>query len=129
MKDVVLVGLGGGLGALARWKLGGWALRHTVDWKFPFSTFVVNVLGCAIAGVLAGLVVKYEWFGPATRLFLFAGLLGGFTTFSAFGLDTVTLLRRGEFAAALAYVSLSVIGALAALWIGMSAVGRPRGEG
>lgn len=89
MKQLMLVGLGGALGAVAGWKLSGAVLHQTVDWRFPLSTFVVNVAGCAIAGVLAGLVTKLDLFAAETRLFLFTGLLGGFTTFSAFGVEIV----------------------------------------
>jgi CrcB protein len=126
MKQLLLVGLGGALGAIARWRLGGVILRHAADWKFPVSTFLVNLIGCLIAGVLAGLTTKLDLFTADTRLFLFTGLLGGFTTFSAFGLDTVTLLRRGDHGVALAYVLLSVGGGVTGLWLGMQAV---RGDG
>ena len=121
MKQLLLVGLGGALGAVARWRLGGIVLHHTADWKFPLSTFLVNVIGCIIAGVLAGLVIKHDLFTPDARLFLFTGLLGGFTTFSAFGLETVYLLRRAEYATALAYVALSVSAGVAGLWLGLRA--------
>jgi fluoride exporter len=121
VKHLLLVGLGGALGAVARWKLGGLVLHHTSDWRFPLSTFLVNLAGCAVAGVLAGLVTKLDMFTADTRLFLFTGLLGGFTTFSAFGLETVYLLRRAEYSVALAYVALSVGGGVAALWLGMGA--------
>ena len=126
--QLVLIGLGGALGAVARWKLGGVILHHTVDWKFPIGTFAVNVLGCLVAGVLAGLVTKHDMFSPDARLFLFTGLLGGFTTFSAFGVETVMLLRRGDYGVAAGYVVLSVVAAVGGLWIGMSVIdgGRSR---
>lgn len=122
MKALLLVGLGGGLGAVARYKLGGWVLHQTSDWRFPFSTFVVNVGGCLVAGVLAGLAEKHGLFTEEWRLFLFTGLLGGFTTFSAFGLETVTLLRRGDSGIAAGYVGLSLLCGTLALWLGMKAV-------
>ena len=122
MKQLVLVGLGGALGAVARWKLSGAILHHTVDWRFPLGTFVVNALGCIIAGVLAGLVTRLDLFTTDTRLFLFTGVLGGFTTFSAFGVETVYLLRRAEYAVAIAYVAMSVFAGLAGLWLAMAAV-------
>lgn len=120
MKQVLLVGLGGCLGAIARYKLGGLVLHHTTDWRFPAGTFLVNVLGCLVAGVLAGLVERQEWFSPDTRLFLFTGLLGGFTTFSAFSLDAIFLVRRGHVGMAATYVGLSVLVGLAAFWLGMA---------
>ena len=126
MKHLILVAFGGALGAVARWKLGGLVLHHAGEGKFPLGTFLVNLIGCIVAGVLAGMVTKLDWFSADTRLFLFTGLLGGFTTFSAFGVDTVYLLRRGDYAIALAYVLLSVVGGIAGLWLAMSAVpGRP----
>jgi CrcB protein len=71
--------------------------------------------------VLAGLAEKHELLSPETRLLLFTGVLGGFTTFSAFGLETVFLLRRGETLVAGANIILSVLAGLAALWIGLGA--------
>ena len=117
MKQAILVGLGGAAGTLARWALGGLILHHSAAWRFPISTFVVNVTGCLVAGVLAGLATRLEWFSPETRLVLFTGLLGGFTTFSAFGLETVYLLRRGENAVAASYVILSVVCGIGVLWL------------
>lgn len=122
MMQLLLVAVGGAVGAVTRWKLGGAVLHHTADWRFPLGTFLVNVIGCLIAGVLAGLAVKRDYFSPDVRLLLFTGLLGGFTTFSAFGLETVTLLRRGELAVAAAYVLLSVAAGIGGLWLAMAAV-------
>jgi CrcB protein len=123
MKQVLLVGLGGCIGAVMRYKLGGWILHlHAHDWRFPAGTFVVNVLGCLVAGTLAGFVERQHLFSADTRLFLFTGLLGGFTTFSAFGVETVFLLRRGESWVALGYVLASVVCGIVLLWLGMAAV-------
>jgi len=94
-------------------------LHNTIDWRFPAGTFTVNVVGCLVAGVLAGLAEKHSMFSADTRLLLFTGLLGGFTTFSAFGLETMTLLKRGDIAIASANVLLSVVAGLAALWLGL----------
>jgi CrcB protein len=120
--SLLLVGLGGFAGAVARYALGGWILHHTLQEKFPWSTFTVNVLGCLLMGVVSGWIERPDWFTPAVRLLLLTGLLGGFTTFSAFGLETVHLLRRGEPWIALAYALSSVIVCMAAVWLGMKAV-------
>ena len=125
MEHLIPVGLGGALGAIARWKLGGWLLHLTVQEKFPYPTFAVNVAGCLVIGLLAGLAERHEMFGPGTRLFLFTGLLGGFTTFSAFGLETLFLLRRGEPWIAAAYVAGSVLAGLLAVWVGLRVAGVP----
>ena len=107
------------MGSVARFLLSGVVLHHTPDWRFPAGTFLVNVLGCLVAGVLAALAEKHHLLAPDVRLFLFTGLLGGFTTFSAFGLETMHLLKRGEVGVAAAYAVLSVVVGLAALWLGM----------
>lgn len=122
MKSILLVGLGGFIGAVARYKLGGWVLHLTVQEKFPYGTFAVNLIGCLVVGVLAGLAEKYEMFGPDTRLFLFTGLMGGFTTFSAFGLETVFLFRRGEPWIAMTYAGASVLLGIVAVWLGFRIV-------
>ena len=123
MYHYLLIGIGGGLGGCRRAGLGGSILHRTVDWRFPISTFFVNVLGCLVAGVLAGLITQYEYFSPQTPVFLFTGLLGGFTTFSAFGLETVKLLRDGAYGVAMSYVLLSVVtGVEKRVWVAMTIV-------
>ena len=122
MKGILLVGLGGFLGSIMRYSLGGWMLHMTAQERFPFSTYVVNVLGCLAVGMLAGFAEKHHLLGPEARLLLITGLLGGFTTFSAFGLETVYLLRRGEAWVAAGYVCASVLAGIAAVWLGLKAV-------
>lgn len=116
----LLVALGGALGTVARFKLSGWALQIYSDWRFPIGTFVVNVLGCLVIGCLAGLNERSGVFSADVRVFLFTGIVGGFTTFSAFGLETFSLLKRHEILVAGSYVGLSVTVGLLALWFGFS---------
>lgn len=118
MKSILLVALGGGLGSVARYKFSGWILHHTAQWKFPAGTFAVNVMGCLIAGWLAGLAEKRDLFSPEVRILLFTGIVGGFTTFSAFGLETLFLLRRGDIWIAASNVVLSIVCGLLALRLG-----------
>jgi len=120
--DIWMVGLGGFAGAIARYVLGGWILHQTLSAKFPWSTFAVNIAGCLIMGLLSGLAERLEWFTPQARLLLLTGLLGGFTTFSAFGLETVHLLRRGDVWTAALYAAGSVIICVAAVWAGLKSV-------
>lgn len=117
MRQTLLVGLGGFLGSILRYKLGGVILQHSQSWRFPLSTFVVNVLGCLTLGVLAGLAERRDVFSADARLFLFTGLLGGFTTFSAFSYEGVQLLRRGEPTIAFLYAILSVVVGLGVVWL------------
>jgi CrcB protein len=125
MRHLALVFLGSGIGAVARHALGGLVFHHSANWRFPLSTLLVNALGCLVAGALAGAVERAGMLSPDARLFLFTGLLGGFTTFSAFGLDTLFLLRRGEVAIALAYISLSLLFGVLGLWA-MATIHIPR---
>lgn len=118
MKSVLLVALGGALGSVARFKLSGWVLHQTPNWRFPAGTLAVNLIGCFIAGLLAGMAVKQDVFTPDARVFLFTGLLGGFTTFSAFGLETLLLLKRGEAGVAFINVVVSVVVGLLVAWLG-----------
>jgi CrcB protein len=125
MKQILLVGLGGALGAIARYRLSGLVLHHAMDWRFPLPTFVVNFVGCLVAGVLAGLIERHSLFSAEARLFLFTGLLGGFTTFSAFGVDTAGLMRRGEYGVAFSYAALSVLCGVGAVWLSIVLAHRP----
>jgi fluoride exporter len=121
---MLLVALGGALGSVARFKMSGWVLQQTPNWRFPTGTFVVNVVGCLIAGLLAGMAVKQDVFTPEARVFLFTGILGGFTTFSAFGLETLLLLKRGEAGVAVANVVVSIVVGLLVAWLGYEITAR-----
>lgn len=122
LTNILLVGVGGFLGSAARYGLGVWMLHLAPQQKFPIGTFLVNLSGCLLIGLLAGLAGKHGVFGQETRLFLFTGVLGGFTTFSAFGLEAVTLLRRGELLIAAGYVGGSVLLGIGAVWLGLRMV-------
>jgi CrcB protein len=111
----IAVGIGGALGCMARHAVGVVTTR-VIGVAAPYATAIVNVTGCAAVGVLAGLVASGRW--PMTdtlRAFVFVGILGGFTTFSSFGLDTFTLARSGALNAAMA-------NALGQLVVGLLAV-------
>ena len=115
--NFLLVGLGGALGAMARYGLSAWFQRRAGD-SFPWGTFVVNLVGClAIGAVLYG-VEERAWLGPQARLFAAAGVIGGFTTFSAFGFETLQLVQGGRWGWACAYAAGSVVLGLAAVWMG-----------
>jgi CrcB protein len=122
LKQIFIVALGGAIGSVARYKLGGFALHHTQGWDFPVSTFSVNVIGCFVIGVLAAFVEHHDLFSSSVRLLLFTGLLGGFTTFSAFGYESVFLLRRGLLSIATGYVLLSIVCGLGAVFAGIKLI-------
>ena len=104
MNGMILVTLGGAFGSLCRYLLSSWVVAQTAGASFPWGTFAVNVLGCAVGGAVTAGAQYTEWLTPQWRLFLFTGILGGFTTFSAFSLETLNLLKSGQTALAFAYV-------------------------
>jgi len=128
MNSVILVGLGGALGSIARFKISAAALELAAGGRFPLGTFLVNVIGCLTIGVLAGLAAKDNFFSPDARLFFFTGITGGFTTFSAFGLETFTLIRRGDVLLAGGYVTASIVCGLLVLWVGYAVAANPFGR-
>lgn len=117
MKQLFLVALGGAFGSVCRFKAGAFLSAQFPGALLP-ATLFVNVLGCFLIGILAALGEKRGFLTPDARLFLMTGALGGFTTFSTFGLETFALLRAGKPILALVYVGLSVFGGLAMLAIG-----------
>jgi fluoride exporter len=118
MVPTILVAIGGALGSVARFQLSGLAFESYPDWRFPIGTFLVNVIGCCVIGALAALAERSNLISNDLRVFLLPGIVGGFTTFSAFGLETFNLLRRGEILVAGSYVGLSVVVGLLAVWLG-----------
>jgi CrcB protein len=119
---VVLVFLGGGLGAALRFLIAG-TVQERVGPAFPWGTFAVNALGCFAIGVLATWFQERDGTSIGAQMFWIPGVLGGFTTFSAFGLETVRLLEGAQWAAAFGNVLGSVAVCLAAVALGV-AVGR-----
>jgi len=116
--NAAVVGSGGFLGALARYGLSGLVHRQMPLTTFPYGTLVVNLLGCLAIGVIAGLAESRQMFGPEFRTFALIGVLGGFTTFSTFGYETVAMIRDDEFLRAAANVGTQVILGLALVWLG-----------
>jgi len=92
--------------------------RLSGAWIFPIGTFSVNMLGCLVIGFLAQVSESRGILQGDTRLFMFVGILGGFTTFSSFGYETVQLIRDGEFVYALLNAVLQVVVGLACVWFG-----------
>ncbi len=116
--QIILVGIGGFIGAVFRFLLSGFVHRLVPLSEFPFGTLAVNVVGCLLIGLLNGLAETRQVIGPELRLFLMIGMLGGFTTFSAFGYETLELIRDAEIARAMGNVFLQVLLGLVAVWLG-----------
>lgn len=108
------------VGAVMRYLVGRGVFAATGAAWFPYGTLTVNIAGCLLIGLLAGFAEARQALSPETRAFLLVGLLGGFTTFSAFGLETVSLVRQGEIAAGLGNIALQLVLGLAAVWIGLT---------
>jgi CrcB protein len=122
--DLLLVGVGGAAGSAARYLASGLVQRLDLWGSFPAGTLFVNVIGCAVLGVLGGLSDSRFLFGSNARLLLFIGVLGGFTTFSTFSYETLSLLRGGEAAKAALNVAASLVLCLAGTWLGYGVASR-----
>jgi len=125
MLKLLIIGLGGFLGALARYGLAGLVHRHASG-AFPTGTLVVNLSGCVVIGGLMFLVEERQLFAPQTRLFMLIGFLGSFTTLSTVGYETFELLRAGDFAMAAVNAGANLllgVGAVALGWMVVKAIG------
>ncbi len=120
---VVLVAAGGAVGSVARYLVGVWSVR-VLGLAFPWGTLIVNLVGSFAIGLLAELIARRFNASMELRLLLVTGFLGGFTTFSAFSLDTIALYERGQVTTAAVYVLASVVLSLAATFAGMAAIRR-----
>ena len=120
MMTVLLVGAGGLIGSVMRYLLGVWFESGSGNSWIPYGTLTVNVVGCFLIGIILGLAETRQFLGEGTRALVIVGLLGGLTTFSAFGYETIAMIREGHMVAATANVGLQVAFALTAVWIGIS---------
>lgn len=118
MIKVLLVGAGGFVGSVLRYSMSGFVHRILKNTWFPFGTLSVNMAGCFLIGFLNGLAESKQVFYTETRLFLFIGLLGGFTTFSTFGYESFSFLRDGQLAPAVMNVTVHVVLGLTAVYLG-----------
>ena len=118
MLGIILVGAGSFVGGVCRYLLSTWVYKFLDNPWFPFGTLVVNALGCLVIGFLAGLAETRSIFTSDVRLFIFIGIIGGFTTFSSFALETLLLARDSESLAAILNIGLQLVLGLLAVWIG-----------
>lgn len=116
--QVLMVALGGALGAVSRFLLGN-QVGKAMGSAWPYGTFIINIIGCFCMGVLMTVIVERQLLPAAWRLFLCVGFLGGFTTFSSFGYEAVSLFSKGELIGAVGYVGGSVLVGLVAAVIGV----------
>lgn len=122
MKTILLVAAGGACGAVLRYAV----QTIAVSWSLPWGTFLVNVLGCLGIGMLLAAFVGAPWFETVGRPFVMVGVLGAFTTFSAFSADTLSLYEDGRFGWALGYAVGTVVVCIVAAFAGFRLVGALR---
>jgi fluoride exporter len=118
LKDILLVGAGGGIGSIARYLCSKW-ITGLYPAAFPAGTFIVNITGCFFIGLFFGLTIKSTGFTNDWRLLLMTGLCGGFTTFSAFTLEGIQLLKQDKAGLFFLYLSGSVVLGLLATYAGI----------
>ena len=117
MGILFLAGIGGFVGSTLRYAVTGYVQTWTKSIDFPYGTLAVNLIGCFIIGFLSQLAESRGLFTAESRTFVFVGILGGFTTFSAFGNETMNLWRDGQSTLALANVAAHLVLGLGAVWI------------
>jgi CrcB protein len=115
----MLIAAGGAIGTLLRWQIGSW-VEGANGGIFPRGTLLVNVSGAFIAGLLATLLLERFELPVELRTAILVGVLGGYTTFSAFSVDTLNLTNEGEWAVAALNVAASVAAAMVAVWVGQA---------
>jgi CrcB protein len=117
MKQIMLVGIGGFMGSIARFLISK-LNSNIIFYSLPIGTLIVNILGSFIIGIIAGLPIRYNWLSSDFKLFLMIGVCGGFTTFSSFSNENYVLMQNGEYGIAFTYSILSVILGIGAVVFG-----------
>ena len=118
MGKLFLAGVGGFIGSALRYAATGYVQQVSRSINFPYGTLAVNLIGCFLIGFLSQLAESRGVFTAESRTFVFIGILGGFTTFSAFGNETMNLWREGQNSLALANVAAHLVLGLGAVWVG-----------
>ena len=118
MINILLVGIGGFVGSVMRYLASGYVQQAAKSVDFPYGTLAVNVIGCFVIGFLSQLAEGRGVFTSESRLFVFTGILGGFTTFSSFGNETMNLVRDSQMMNAFANVGSNLVIGLFAVWLG-----------
>ena len=118
MRIALLIGIGSFIGGILRYLI-SLSIQSKIFSTFPFGTLTVNILGSFVIGIIFGFSEKFN-LAPEWRLFLATGICGGFTTFSSFSLETMTMLQEGQYLYGVSYITFSILFGLIAVFLGMS---------
>ena len=118
IKNLILVAIGGASGSVLRYLI-HWIVSKKTFSTFPYQTFIVNIIGCLIIGILVGYLAKNQSQNETLKLLLITGFCGGFTTFSAFGLENVNMIQNQNYQLAFIYTSLSLVLGILAVSLGI----------
>lgn len=119
LKAILLVSIGGAVGSSMRY-LTSVFMHKWVSQLYPWGTFIANMLGCFLIGIIMGYIAKIQLNSDDYKLLLVTGFCGGYTTFSAFALENYTLWQQGNVIAAFSYITISIIGGLLAVFCGFA---------
>ncbi len=121
IRSLLLIGLGGSIGSILRY-LSSVMIEKYYTTVFPLATFMINILGCLLIGIIMGTLEKNQVTDSSLKWLLVTGFCGGFTTFSAFGFENIRLLQNGNIALAFLYIGASVFVGLGSVWLGLTLV-------
>lgn len=121
LKQLLLVGVGGGIGSILRYLTSYCTAKYYVG-AFPLGTFLVNLLGCFLIGILAAIIGHHITANDNLKLLLITGFCGGYTTFSAFAIENFNLINQNQLLIAVIYISLSIVLGILAVWLGITSV-------